>query len=113
MCRGILKILEILNINNHLKDADLVITGEGRMDAHSLIGKAPVGIAKLAKEYDLPVIAVVGSTEGDLTKIYHAGIDLIIDIVNKPMSLDHAIKDVKQLITNAGETATRTFLLSK
>ena len=113
MCRGITKILEILNIHNHLRDADLVITGEGRMDSQSLNGKAPVGIAKLAKKYNLPVIAIVGSTEGDLTEIYQAGIDLVIDIINQPMTLDHAIKDVEWLITNAGETAMRAFLLSK
>lgn len=79
------------------------------MDAQSLNVKAPVGIAKLAKEHDLPVIAIVGSTTGYLTDIYDAGIDLIIDIVNKPMSLDDAIKNVKQLITNAGETAITLF----
>ena len=54
---GISKVLSILEIESHFQDADLVITGEGRMDSQSLNGKAPVGIAQLAKKYHLPVIA--------------------------------------------------------
>lgn len=108
---GIEKILEILNIEEELKDADLVITGEGRLDSQSLNGKAPVGIARMAKKYDLPVIAIVGSSDDNLGPIYETGIDLVMDIVNRPMSLSEAIREVETLLTNAGETAYRAFIL--
>lgn len=110
---GISKVLSILEIESHFQDADLVITGEGRMDSQSLNGKAPVGIAQLAKKYHLPVIAVVGSSDDDLGPIYATGIDLVLDIINKPMDLDTAISQTEKLITNAGETAFRAFLLAR
>jgi len=113
MHRGISKILELTEINKHLKDADLVITGEGRMDEQSLFGKTPLGIAELAKKYNLPVIAIVGSTKGDLSKTYKNGIDLIIDIINEPMELEFAMKNVQNLAENAAETAIRAYLLHK
>lgn len=110
---GISKVLSILEIESHFQDADLVITGEGRMDSQSLNGKAPVGIAQLAKKYHLPVIAVVGSSDDDLGPIYATGIDLVLDVINKPMDLDTAISQTERLITNAGESAFRAFLLAK
>ena len=110
---GIEKVLSILDIESHFRDADLVITGEGRIDAQSLYGKAPVGIAQMAKKYNLPVIAIVGSSGDNLGPIYETGIDLILDIVNKPMQLAEAISNVETLITNTGETAFRAFLLSR
>lgn len=109
---GINKILSILGIESNLKDADLVITGEGRMDSQSLNGKAPIGIAQLAKKYQLPVIAIVGSSGEDLSQIYELGIDLVLDIINQPMELSYAIQEAEKLIMNAGETAYRAFLLS-
>lgn len=110
---GIEKVLAILDIESHFQDADLVITGEGRIDAQSLYGKAPVGIARMAKKYKLPVIAIVGSSGDDLGPIYETGIDLILDIVNKPMQLAEAIANTETLITNTGESAFRAFLLSR
>lgn len=110
---GIEKVLAILDIEAHFQDADLVITGEGRIDAQSLYGKAPVGIAQMAKKYSLPVIAIVGSSGDDLGPIYETGIDLILDIVNKPMPLAEAIASAETLITNTGESAFRAFLLSR
>ena len=106
---GITKILDILNIESHLKEADLVITGEGKIDSQSLNGKAPVGVAKLAKKYHVPVIAIVGSSDYDVREVYHHGIDLVIDTIIKPMSLDEAISNVGKLLMIAAESAYRAF----
>ncbi len=111
--RGINKILEILDLEAHLKDADLVITGEGQMDNQSLNGKAPIGVALVAKKYNIPVVAIVGSADYDLQEVYKNGIDLVLDTVIKPMPLSEAITNVEKLITIAGETAYRAFCLSK
>ncbi len=110
---GIVKIMDLINLEETIKDADLVITGEGRIDNQSVYGKAPVGIAKMAKKYDIPVIAVVGSSDRNLEDIYKNGIDLVLDIINEPMSLDKAIKDVGQLLEFTGEKAIRAFCLGK
>lgn len=108
---GIVKIMELIELENLIKDADLVITGEGRIDNQSVNGKAPVGIAKTAKKYDIPVIAIVGSSARNLDDIYANGIDLVMDIINEPMNLERAIHDVKELLEFAGEKAMRAFFL--
>lgn len=113
MTSGIEKVLSLIRLEDALPQADLVITGEGKMDGQSIQGKAPIGIAKLAKKYNLPVIAIVGGRDDDVSKIYKEGIDLIIDIVNRPMSLTEAILNVEPLLIEAGETAYRAFKLNK
>ena len=110
---GIIKIMELIELEKNLKDADLVITGEGRIDNQSINGKAPVGVALTAKKYNIPVIAIVGSSDKNLTEIYKNGIDLVLDIINEPMSLDKAITNVKELLEFTGEKAIRAFYLGK
>lgn len=104
---GIEKVLDITNIDEHLADADLVITGEGRIDAQSKYGKVPIGVAKRALKYDIPVIAIVGSVGEGANEVYSYGIDLITDIINKPMTLTDAIKNVDILIEDAAENVAR------
>ena len=65
----------------------------------------------MAKKYNIPVIAVVGSSARNLEEIYKNGIDLVLDIINEPMDLDKAIKDVKELLEFTGEKAIRAFLI--
>lgn len=70
-----------------------------------------MGIAKMAKKYNIPVIAIVGSSTRNLDDIYANGIDLVMDIINEPMKLERAIHDVKELLEFAGEKAMRAFFL--
>ncbi|GGB53010.1 glycerate kinase [Lentibacillus populi] len=109
---GIDKILEKIKLEDHMKNADLVITGEGKLDFQSVYGKAPIGVAKIAKQYNIPVIAVVGSEETSIIDVYYHGIDLVIDIINKPMSLNEAMENAYELIENAGEKVIRAFKLT-
>lgn len=90
---GIESFLDLCDFNSILEGVDIVITGEGQMDYQTAFGKAPVGIATKAKEFGLPVFAIVGSTGRDVENIYDHGIDLIFDIVNRPMSLEHSMKN--------------------
>lgn len=110
---GIERVLDITNIDYHLKDADLVITGEGMIDGQSKYGKVPIGVAKRALKYDVPVIAIVGSVGDGASEVYAYGIDLITDIVNKPMTLNEAINNVQELIEYAAENVARIFKLSE
>lgn len=110
-CQGVDKILDLLGIDQLLKSADLVITGEGKIDEQSLNGKAPLGIAQRAKKYGLPVVAIVGGISGDIEKVYNHGLDLVLTTVNRPMELKQAIGETGSLLQGAGETAIRSYLL--
>ncbi|GGK01487.1 glycerate kinase [Lentibacillus kapialis] len=108
---GVNKILEKTKLEDHIQNADVVITGEGKMDSQSVYGKAPIGVAKIAQKYNVPVIAIVGSEGSDIREVYKHGIDLVIDIINKPMDLKKAMENACELIEYAGEKAIRSFEL--
>ena len=67
---GIDIIIQKVGLEDYLKDTDYVITGEGRIDFQSAMGKTPTGVAKLAKKYNIPVIAIGGSVADDIENIY-------------------------------------------
>ncbi len=113
MIQGIEEILKLLHFEEKLQEASLVITGEGKLDNQSIHGKAPIGIARLAKKKDLPVIAVVATRDQDLSQVYEAGIDLVLSIIDQPMTLQTAIETVKENTVTTGETAMRAYLLSQ
>lgn len=104
---GIDVALDINGIDQHLTDTDLVITGEGRIDSQTACGKVPVGVARRALKYGVPVIAIVGSVGDGASIVYEHGIDAIIDIVSRPMSLEDSMKSVKILLEQAAENAIR------
>ncbi|HIF84816.1 MAG TPA: glycerate kinase [Flavobacteriaceae bacterium] len=108
---GIDLILETLEIKKHIKNIDLIITGEGKIDKQTLQGKTILGIAALAKEYHVPVIAITGKIGDNIDEIYKLGITSIFSIVNKPMKLEEAINDVEYLIQSCIETIIRTIKL--
>lgn len=113
MSSGIEKILEMIKMEDILKNTDLVFTGEGRMDGQSVFGKAPIGVAKLAKKYNLPVVAIVGSYDKTVVDVYDEGVDLVLDIVNEPMDLEKAIKNASELVELQGYTALKHYLIWK
>ncbi|WP_407536971.1 glycerate kinase [Cetobacterium somerae] len=118
LCNGVFKqgvdeILKMIEFEKIISDADLIITGEGRIDNQSINGKTPIGIAKISKKYEKSVIAIVGSSSKELDLIYQNGIDLVLDIINEPMNLDEAINNVKQLLEFTGEKAIRAYMLRK
>lgn len=89
---GISLVLGILGFQEKLEGADLVITGEGRMDAQTAMGKVPVGIAKMAKEKGRMVIAFAGGVTEDAEKCNEAGIDAFFPIVRGVTDLDTAME---------------------
>lgn len=110
---GIDTILDLIGIESKMDTVDLVVTGEGYMDNQSVKGKAPIGVAKRAKKHNLPVIAVVGGREDDLSSVYSAGIDCVLTTVEGPCTLEDCMKRVAIEIPNAGETTMRAFLLGR
>ncbi|MBO5070827.1 MAG: glycerate kinase [Roseburia sp.] len=89
---GIEIVLEAIRFEDELADADVVITGEGRMDAQTAMGKVPVGVAKLAKKYPVKVIAFAGGVTEDAVECNRAGIDAFFPIVRGVTTLEEAMK---------------------
>lgn len=88
---GIEIILEMLGADDLIKNSDLIITGEGKMDFQTSMGKTPVGIAKLAKKYNKKVIAFCGVCDNDAVSVNERGIDAFFPILNNCMSTDEAM----------------------
>lgn len=109
---GIKIILEEINLEAEIKDADIVITGEGRLDNQTAMGKAPIGVAKLAKKHGAKVIAIAGCTTEDAVKCNEEGIDAYFSIVNRAMPLEEAMKK-ENASKNMIETTTQIFNLIK
>lgn len=88
---GIEIVLDAIGLEEELVDADIVITGEGRMDAQTAMGKVPVGVAKLAKQYPVKVIAFAGGVTDDAVECNGAGIDAFFPIVRGVTTLEAAM----------------------
>ncbi len=93
---GVEIIIEQTKLKNLVQNANLVITGEGRIDGQSIFGKAPVGIATLAKEYNVPVIAIAGSLGKDVNLVREYGINAVFSVVNTPCTLEDALKNAEE-----------------
>lgn len=109
---GIEIVTELNRLSERLADADIVITGEGRMDAQSAMGKAPAGVAALAKKYGKTVIALSGAVTDDASALREHGIDAIFPIARGPISLRDAMR-VDIAAKNMRLTAREVFSLIK
>ena len=94
--------IDLVLAHNHfveqLADANLVITGEGQMDSQTIDGKGPIGVARLAEEYGVPTIALVGGLNVDDKILHEAGIQAVFPVVDKPMSLESALSRAEELV---------------
>ena len=88
--QGIEIIIEIVKLERAIQDADLVITGEGKIDSQTIYGKAPIGVAKIAKKYNVPVIAVAAIIGDDADIVHQYGIDTLLKISEPPMNLNES-----------------------
>lgn len=109
---GIDIILEAIALEEEIKDADFVVTGEGRLDFQTAMGKAPIGVAKLAKRFDSKVIAFAGGTTEDATECNRQGIDAYFSILNECMELETAMRP-EVAANNMTNTAEQAFRLVK
>lgn len=100
-------IAEKLKIFEHIKDADLVVTGEGKIDFQTVYGKTPVGVAKIAKKFGVPVLVIAGQIGEDAEKLYKQGIDAMFSITQGPISLEESISNAENLIISASESAAK------
>jgi glycerate kinase len=90
-CPGSELVASLSGLAEAMQGADLVITGEGRLDAQTLHGKAPLGVARLAQQQGVPVLAIAGSLGQDYQALYAAGIQAAFSLVPGPMPLEQAM----------------------
>ncbi len=109
---GIAIILDTIDLENEIQKADYVITGEGKLDAQTAMGKAPAGVAKLAKKYGKKAIAFCGAATEDAAACHDAGIDAYFPILRNPMTIDEAMEK-ETAIRNLELTSEEVFRLIK
>lgn len=103
-------IREAVNLDERLSVGfDLVITGEGQMNDQTVRGKLPASLAKLAKEFGIPVVALVGSMGEGAELVYDSGIDAVFSILTKPMTLEEAMASSKEELSKTLENVMRLF----
>ena len=88
---GIDIVMQTVKLSEQLKDADLVITGEGRLDSQTLHGKTPMGVTREANKQGIPVIAIAGCVSDDANILLDHGIDAIFSVTPRAMALDQAL----------------------
>lgn len=111
--RGVDLICDSIGFEKYLEDADLVITGEGRIDFQTAFGKTAVGIAKRAKAFQKPVIAICGELGQGYQEVYKYGIDTVMSILSRFTSRDEAMREAGELLQDATERAIRLFCISQ
>ena len=109
---GVDLILHETKLEEEIKDADIVITGEGCLDAQTAMGKAPIGVAKLAKKYGKLVLGFSGAVTKGATACNEAGIDAYFPIVRSAVSLEDAMKK-RNAQENLIDTVEQVFRLIK
>ena len=107
---GIHIVLDETRLEEYVKDADVVITGEGRLDGQTVMGKAPIGVAKLAKKYGKPVIAFAGCVTPGAVKCNEHGIDAFFPILRGVVTLQEAM-DSLNARKNMADTVEQVFRL--
>jgi len=104
-------ISELVNLEAKIEQSDLVITGEGKLDSQTQYGKTPWGVAQLVSKYNKTLIAVGGTITEGSNILYHQGFDLILPILNQPMSLNEALNSAPELLRQTGKRIGRIILL--
>ena len=106
---GVQIVMEAVGLAEKVQDADLVITGEGRMDAQSVHGKTPIGVAHTAKAFGKPVIAIVGCLREDYEVVYAQGIDAVFPIIRQLGSLEEILQHGRDNLVSAAQNVARIY----
>jgi glycerate 2-kinase len=111
--RGVDIVIEATKLKDHVKGADFVITGEGKIDGQTIFGKTPIGVAKTAKKQNVPVIAIAGNIASDSTIVHEHGIDAVFSIVPGVLSLAEAIENASEFVESLSANIASVIKLSK
>lgn len=106
--RGIEIVTDALRLDACVADADLVVTGEGRIDSQTIHGKVPVGVAKIAKRYNKPVIGIAGSLTADVGVVHEHGLDAVFSVIYTICTLDEALKNASENVRMTARNVAAT-----
>ncbi|MGM0567087.1 MAG: glycerate kinase [Bacteroidota bacterium] len=108
---GFTLISELCQLEETIKTADFVITGEGKLDEQTAYGKTPYGVAKLAQKHNKPVFAFAGALGNNYQKLLGTSFTNIYPITEKPVTLEEALSEASQLLERAAARMMRSILL--
>ncbi|GDX05199.1 glycerate kinase [Buttiauxella sp. A111] len=108
---GIEIITRALKLDELVRDADLVITGEGRIDSQSIHGKVPIGVAKVAKRYNIPVIGIAGSLTPDVGVVHEHGLDAVFSVLYSICTLEEALENAGDNLRMASRNIAATIAI--
>ena len=108
---GVDLVIEIVDLAKSLVNTNLVITGEGRIDSQTIHGKTPIGVAKIAKSHNLPVICIAGSVEDGADIIHQMGIDEIYSVIEGDYDLTEVIIEAGHKLTQAAQKIAKSLNL--
>lgn len=110
--KGIDLVLDLVCMKKKIQGADLVITGEGQIDYQTKFDKAPIGVARLARQNNIPCIAVCGSVGERVEELYEDGIDAVFSICSRPVQLEKAMTNAREMMVNSIEQIIRLSTLT-
>jgi glycerate kinase len=108
---GIEIIAEAVGLEQAVRDADLVVTGEGRIDGQSVSGKTPVGVARVAARHGKPVIAIGGGLARDAGAVHAYGIAAVFAAVCRPCTVEEALAEARENLTAAARNVAQALRL--
>ncbi len=105
---GVDIVMNAVELDRVVRDADLVITGEGRLDSQTVHGKTPIGVASVARRHGKPVIAIAGSLGQGFEAVYDHGIAAVFSVVPRPCSVAEALADAAVNLRNVARNVAAT-----
>jgi len=110
---GAAKVAEVIELGNAMQNCDLVITGEGCLDAQTLHGKTVSGVLQIARQQSVPAIALAGTLGEGYQALYPQGLTAAFSLVNGPLSLEQACQNAAQLLRKRAQDIARLFTASR
>ncbi|MBY6087771.1 glycerate kinase [Priestia flexa] len=111
--RGVDIVIEATNLLEAVRDADVVITGEGKIDGQTIYGKTPIGVAKTAKKHGIPVIGIAGNIGADSHVVYEHGIDALFSIVPGVTTLENAFVNASDYVEKTAMNVAAVWKMNK
>lgn len=111
--RGIEIVTDALHLDDCVADADLVVTGEGRIDSQTIHGKVPVGVAKVAKRYNKPVIGIAGSLTADVGVVHDHGLDAVFSVIYSVCTLEEALQNAAENVRMTARNVAATLKMGQ
>jgi glycerate kinase len=110
---GVEIVIDALHLESQVADASLVITGEGRLDSQSISGKTPIGVARCAKQYQKPVIALAGGLTKDHQIVHEHGLDAVFSVLTRIATLPEALQDAEYNLRVSARNVASVWKLSQ